>query len=88
MISDKLKKLIEAVITKSAVREGKRTMVQQSSKPGYKIISGREVKMSLQEKLKRRNSSRRSQARRSDDERSREQEKREKSMEVREEIEK
>jgi rubrerythrin len=62
-VSNHLSELLnEAIVTKNVIRDGKPTKVQTTNRDGYKIVGGREVKMTLAEKMARNKSTSKSQA--------------------------
>ena len=50
--------IIEKVVRKKAYRDGKLKLIKKSDKKGYKIVDGKEKKMSAQERRSRRISAR------------------------------
>jgi len=48
--------LVETVIRKRVVRNGKVVVIKKTNKPGFKIHKGKEVRMAARERLKRRKS--------------------------------
>jgi len=53
-------KLLEMVSRNVVWRDGKRKILKQTDRPGYKMVDGQEEKMTTREQIKRRKGARRS----------------------------